>query len=418
MPRIRSKAIRIKRFRDLKENLRTRPDRLLVGIDIAKAQPGAQVRRAHTQLLDRQLTIPNTQAGFEIFWAPLAQRQAETGCRELVCAVEPPGPYHEALAQFREAHGADVLLVSNTVAHANRRTLDGTWGKSDPKDAHHLGDLLERGLVLFYWLPDSRVATLRRLVRLRRQARVKLGACDARFRNTLLPLLGPAGEPPPPALVASLPAPLQVLLPPAQRRGLPAGGGPLPPALAFECTDLAARLTAVQMRITQLEAELIRVANPLGAYARLRTIPGVGPRVAAILRTELGDIAWDTHFSQLRKRAGLDIQRVQTRQFTGTARSPAWRARREALIATRGQTPAHRLGRVAEGTRVRSGPGRSGIRGPAPPLAGPPRGPTIWAGAHGDRAASRPPGWSSVGQGGPVPAKGDKRQGLRRVWPL
>lgn len=353
---IRSNAIRIKRFRELKADLRTRRDRLLVGIDIAKAQHVAQVRLAHTRVLDKQLVIPNTQAGFAALWVHLTRRQAETGCTELVCAVEPTGTYHEAFAQFLEAQGADVVLVSNTVAHANRRTLDGTWGKSDPKDAHNLGDLLERGMVVFYSLPDSRTAALRRLVRLLRQARTDLAACKARFRNTLLPLLGPAGEPLPAARVASLPAPLQALLPRAQRtdRGAGAAG---PPALAFECTELAARLVSVRARIAQIEAELVSVAAPLPVSARLRTIPGVGPTVAAILLAEIGDIAWYTQFSQLRKLAGLDIQRVQTGQWAGTARiskagrpllrwalyqaalgacrTPGWRARREALIAKR-----------------------------------------------------------------------------------
>jgi len=360
MPIIRSNAIRIKRFRELKADLRTRRDRLLVGIDIAKAQHVAQVRLAHTRVLDKQLVIPNTQAGFDAFWAHVQRRQAETGCPELVCAVEPTGTYHEALAQFLEAHGADVVLVSNTVAHANRRTLDGTWGKSDPKDAHNLGDLLERGLVVFYSLPDSRTAALRRLVRLLRHARTDLAACKARFRNTLLPLLGPAGEPLPAARVASLPAPLQALLPRAQRtaRGAGAAG---PPALAFECTELAARLVSVRARIAQIEAELVRVAAPLPVSARLRTIPGIGPTVAAILLAEIGDIAWYTQFSQLRKLAGLDIQRVQTGQWAGTARiskagrpllrwalyqaalgaarTPTWRARREAMIAKRKGDP-------------------------------------------------------------------------------
>ncbi len=106
MPIIRSNAIRIKRFRELKADLRTRRDRLLVGIDIAKAQHVAQVRLAHTQLLDTQLTIPNAQAAFERFWALLQQRQAETGVREIVCAVEPTGTYHEALVRFLESRGA------------------------------------------------------------------------------------------------------------------------------------------------------------------------------------------------------------------------------------------------------------------------------------------------------------------------
>jgi len=42
--------------------------------------------------------------------------------------------------------------------------------------------------------------------------------------------------------------------------------------------------------------------------------------VGAILLAEIGDIAWYTQFSQLRKLAGLDIVRVQSGQFAGQAR--------------------------------------------------------------------------------------------------
>ena len=320
MPIIRPNAIRIKRFRELKENLRTKRERLLVGIDIAKAQHVAQVRLAHTRILDKHLEIANTQAGFARLWAHLQQRQAETGTTEIVCAVEPTGTYHQALASFLETHGVDVVLVCNAVAALNRRTLDRTWGKSDPKDAHNLGDLLERGLVLFYSLPDEPLAALRRLVRLLRQARTELAAGKARFRNTLCPILGPAGEPLPPAVVAALPAPLQVLLPAAQRRALPAEAAGLPPALAFELTDLAARLVSVRARIARIADELVAVATPLPAYALLLSLPGVGPTLAAILLAEIGDLAWYTKFSQLRKLAGLDIIRVESGQWAGTAR--------------------------------------------------------------------------------------------------
>jgi len=238
-------------------------------------------------------------------------------------------------------------LVSNHVAALNRRTLDGTWGKSDPKDAHNLCDLLERGHVLFYSRPDAPIPALRRLVRLLRQARTDRAACKVRFRNTLLPALGPAGEPLPSALVAALPGLLQRPCPaspaaPGRGRGRPRGeratreeavpSPALPPALAFELTDLAARLIAVQARIATIEAELVRVARPLPAYPWLRSIPGLGPTVAAILLAEIGDIAWYTRFSQLRKLAGLDIIWVATGQWIGTAR---WRARREAMLAKR-----------------------------------------------------------------------------------
>jgi len=361
MASMRSNGDRIKRFRELKATLRTQRDRLLVGIDIAKAQHVAQLRVAHGQIVVPKVGIPNTTAGFAAFWRQVQTAQRTTGCAEIVCAVEPTGTYHEALGRFLEQHGADVVLVANQVAHANRRTLDGTWGKSDPKDAHNLCELLERGLVLFYSLPEGPLAALRRLVRLLRRARVERAACKVRWRNTLRPCLGPAGEPLPAAVLAQLPAAVQ-----AFERPEDAGTGsrprarrpvPLPPGFAAECTDLTARLTAAARRIATLEAALVQVATPLPAYLLLLSLPGVGPTLAAILLAEIGDIAWYTKVSQLRKLAGLDIIWVESGQWAGTPRisragrpllrwalyqaalgatkRPAWRARRAALIAKR-----------------------------------------------------------------------------------
>jgi len=180
-----------------------------------------------------------------------------------------------------------------------------------------------------------------------------------RFKTTLLPQFGPVGDGLAPAVVAGLPAPLRALLPKAADASAPPAraGAARRPALAYECTDLAAQLTAVQARIADIEAELVRRADRLPAYTLLRTLPGIGPTIAAILVAEIGDIAWYTRFSQLRKLAGLDIVSVQTGQWTGSGRiskagrallrwalyqaaigatrSPVWRARRETLIAKR-----------------------------------------------------------------------------------
>jgi hypothetical protein len=73
-------------------------------------------------------------------------------------------------------------------------------------------------------------------------------------------------------------------------------------------------------RTTRIEAELVSVAAPLPAYRLLLTIPGIGPTVGAILLAKIGDIAWYTKFSQLRKLTGLDIVRVQSGQFARQAR--------------------------------------------------------------------------------------------------
>jgi transposase len=310
---------RVKRFRELKATLRTNRQRLLVGLDIAEAAHEVQVRHAHTRIVVPQCTIPNTTRGFTQLWARLQQAQRATGCREIVCGLEPTGTYHQAVAAFLEAQGATVVLISSSVAYWNRRTQDGTWAKDDRKDAANCAELLEQGKVLFYTQPDGPLAALRPLVKCLRRARTELAACKARWRTTLRPALGPMGEPVPNRLRAELPAVLQAWEPAALGRpAVPKGRLPL--GLATACADLGAQVTAVQARITAIEAALTPLAERLPAYALLRTIPGVGPTVGAILLAEIGDVAWFTQFSQLRKLAGLDIVRVQSGQFAGQAR--------------------------------------------------------------------------------------------------
>jgi transposase len=316
---MRDNAIRVKRFRELKATLRTDPHRLLVGLDIAQAAHIVHVRHAHTRVVTPALPIPNTTAGFTQLWARIQQAQRATGCREVVCGLEPTGTYPEAVARFLEAQGADVVLVSSAVAAWNRRTQDGTWDKHDRKDAANCADLLEQGKVLFYSQPTGPLAELRPLVKLLRRARTELAACKARWRTTLRPALGPLGEPLPQRLWAELPTVLQAWERAAPGRPAVAKGR-LPLGLATACADLGAQVTAVQGRIAAMERTLTPLAERLPAYALLRTIPGVGPTVAAILLAELGDITWYTKFSQLRKLAGLDIVRVQSGGYAGQAR--------------------------------------------------------------------------------------------------
>ena len=316
MPTIESNAIRVKRFRELKATLRTNRTRLLVGIDIAQAAHVIQVRHAHTRIVLPTLTVPNSTRGFTQLWRQITQAQRTTGCREVVCGLEPTGTYHQAVAAFLEAQGATVVFVSCAVAYWNGRTQDGTWDKNDRKDAANCADLLEQGKVLFYSTPEGPRAELRRLVRCLRRARGELAACKGRWRTTLRPALGPMGEPLPNRLRAELPAVLQAWELAAPGRPAVAQGR-LPLGLATACADLGAQVTAVQARIAVLEQALAPLAERLPAYALLRTIPGIGPTVAAILLAEIGDIAWFTRFSQLRKLAGLDIIRVQTGKFAG-----------------------------------------------------------------------------------------------------
>jgi transposase len=237
----------------------------------------------------------------------------------VVCGLEPTGTYHQAVAAFLEAQGADVVFLSSSVAYWNRRTQDGTWDKNDRKDAANCADLLEQGKVLFYSQPTGPLAELRHLVKCLRRARTELAACKARWRTTLRPALTPMGEALPQRLWAELPPPLQAWERAAPGRpAIPKGRLPL--GLATACADLGAQVAAVQTRIATLEQTLTPVAERLPAYGLLRSIPGIGATVTAILLAEIGDIAWFTKFSHFRKLAGLDIVRVQSGQFAGQMR--------------------------------------------------------------------------------------------------
>ena len=209
MPTVRENGTRIKRFRELKATLRTDRTRLLVGLDVAQAEHVVHLRHAHTRIVVPTLTIPNTTRGFTALWARIQQAQRTTGCREVVCGLEPTGTYHQAVATFLEAQGADVVFLSSSVAYWNRRTQDGTWDKNDPKDAANGADLLEQGKVLFYRQPTGPLAELRHLVRCLRRVRTELASCKARWRTTLRPALAPLGESLPQRLWAELPTVLQ-----------------------------------------------------------------------------------------------------------------------------------------------------------------------------------------------------------------
>ncbi len=102
MTTTRDNASRIKRFRELNATLRTNRQRLLVGLDIAQAEHVIHLRHAHTRVVLPTLTIPNSTRGFVQLWTAIEQAQRATGCREVVCGLEPTGTYHEALARFFE----------------------------------------------------------------------------------------------------------------------------------------------------------------------------------------------------------------------------------------------------------------------------------------------------------------------------
>jgi transposase len=108
-----------------------------VGIDVAQAEHVVHLRLAHTRVVVPTLTIPNTTRGFAQLWTRLQQAQRATGCHEVVCGLEPTGTYHQAVATVLETQGADVVLLSSSVAY---------WTRQDTAIVITLAQRLRRGL--------------------------------------------------------------------------------------------------------------------------------------------------------------------------------------------------------------------------------------------------------------------------------
>ena len=253
-------------------------------------------------------------------WARIQQAQRATGCREVVCGLEPTGTYHQAVATFLEAQGADVVLLSSSVAYWNRRTQDGTWDKHDRKDAANCADLLEQGKVLFYSQPDGPA----------RRAPAP-GAVSPPGPDRTGGLQGPLADHPPAGPGADGGAAAATALGGAARRppGLGAGGpraagGAEGPAPARAGHGLCRSRGAGHRRAGPDRGARGGAARrwpsgsrPTRSSGRSR---GSGPRWARSSWPRSATSAWFTQFSQLRKLAGLDIVRVQSGQFAGQAR--------------------------------------------------------------------------------------------------
>jgi transposase len=85
-----------------------------LGIDVAKQKLDVGVVLDPESLKERQKTVPNTAAGYQVL---VAWDQHQTGATAEACQVmlEAPGPYHAAAALVLHAAGCAVSVVNPKV---------------------------------------------------------------------------------------------------------------------------------------------------------------------------------------------------------------------------------------------------------------------------------------------------------------
>ncbi len=214
-------------------------------------------------------------------------------------AMESTGVYWKPVYAVLEADFTSLLVNAAHITQVPGR-------KTDVRDCEWIAQLLEHGLLRGSFVPPPPIRDLRDLTRYRRallQDRTReanrlhklLEEAGIKLASVASDILGASGRAMLGALIAGTTDP-QVLAELARgtlRKKLPALrqalAGRFRPHHAFLASQLLAHLEYLDETIGSLSVEIEAALAPFAeAWARLQTIPGVGPRTADVLIAELG----------------------------------------------------------------------------------------------------------------------------------
>jgi len=179
-------GIRLKRFRQLKKEIRGSEKHLIVGIDIAKERHYAFFGTANGKTLLKRLVFTNDLDGFDKLMTHVDAVKTQNDLEKVVFGFEPTANYHKPLAEHLIKCARDVVLVAGTAVKNNRELLDGRWDKNDTKDSANVADLISQGKCLFYEYPIMALRELRSLLFLKRRLKKLEHGTKVRIRNNLL----------------------------------------------------------------------------------------------------------------------------------------------------------------------------------------------------------------------------------------
>jgi transposase len=337
--------IRLKEFRQLKNEVRGSSVHLIVGIDVAKERHNAFFGIATGKTLYRGLVFDNTHEGFAKLRLQADTLKTREGLAKVVFGMEPTADYHKPLGEHLITHGHLVVLVAGTAVKKNRELLDGRWDKHDTKDAANVADLISQGKCLFYEFPSVELREIRGLLSLKRRLKKQEQGLRVRIRNHLIAQYFPEMD-------ASFnygegPALVRWCLNPKERAALPfeefirmmssRNGGDnqrqrlmelsrkaassigctTHPSVAFEAATLLDGLQGTRVIMAEIDKKIADVCTRFPEYACLLSIPGFGPDISAKVMGAIGNPFRFDNQRQVLKTAGLDLSADRSGKRTG-----------------------------------------------------------------------------------------------------
>ena len=327
---------RIDEFRQFKKEIRGNDKYLLVGIDIGKSKHHAFFGTATGHTVLKTLIVENTLSGFANLLGRVDFYRDRDGFKQVVFGLEPTSVYHKPLAEFLIEQGCLVVYVTNEAIKINRSLLDGRWDKNDTKDAANLADLIGQGKCQYYDSPDIEIRDLRSLL-LRKRLRKQLHSSRMRIRNNLVAQYFPEFDKLwksqeeenlaivrwclDPGKISAMPFEDFCRLVTTRNRGARqqqrlftiwhtatfSVGCFAGKALDLEAKVLVDSVKLIREQIAEIDNAIEDLCSRFEQYQYLRSIPGFGPYVSAVVLAAIGDAERFENASQLLRLAGLDL---------------------------------------------------------------------------------------------------------------
>jgi transposase len=327
--------IRLKEFRQLRNEIRGSKEHLIVGIDVAKDKHHAFFGTATGKTLLKRLVFENNRDGFEKLLFQTEAFKVQDGLKKVVFGLEPTANYHKPLGEYLIKGNHQVVLVSGVAVKRNRELLDGRWDKHDTKDSANVADLISQGKCLYYDYPGPALRELQNLLSLKRRLKKQEHGYKARIRNHLLAQYFPELDqyygraeglaivrwclnPSEIAemeydqfvrLIASRNGGMQqqrrlLMIWEKARESIGCDGAE---AMAFEAKMMVKGLTEIKETIRATEAKIKEICLQFPEYTYLLSIPGFGPDVSSKVLGALGNPFRFNGGQQVLKMAGFDL---------------------------------------------------------------------------------------------------------------
>ncbi len=317
---------------------------ICVGIDVAKDKHDCFIKNDKGEVLAEVFTIPNNREGFCCLLAKI--RDCTAARDRIKVGLEATGHYSYNLLGFLLANGMDTYVINPLHTNLYRKSLSLRKTKTDRVDARTIAAMLMSDVELKPCADTAcRNEDLKSLARYRFdkvRERAKLKTSVSRLVCILFPelekLVSTLHMPSVYALLAEFPGAQQVAaadsahLEALLRR---ASNGRYSRAKAVEIKGAAKSsigsampARSLELRhtiglIRELDAEINEIESVIqGIMAELRspitTIPGLGPRMGAMILAEVGDFSRFDSPDKLLAYAGLSPSTYQSGQVTGS----------------------------------------------------------------------------------------------------